>query len=913
MGSNDAFLKVSTTVELSQLKAGMQEAAALVQKNTKKMEEAFAEASKASQVMLTEKPVIVYSEAMKRATKATQEVTVASKEAQKAQPFNKVSGYEIQEYTTLLKKLGLTEQEIAEQMQIYSKMSLSNREQEIAACEYMIRKEKERTVVATQQISTTTNLFGGMTKASTESTFSFYKMGKSISEAIYPLRLLAFILPGIGIAGMISLFGELLLKIIPIPDAIKKIFESEEDVRKKAVEVRQETEKMLNVWDQHAQKLESIGRRTSNVGLAGTAKSSAELKQLAYDIELAKNEYSSFAAYYNRLSARAEKYFMRDGIREFTKDAKEAQIILGQVDQATKDALLSDMSKSDQERILTGLTDVAEKTNEAERKLAELRAEYALKQREVKFEGIKDTEEVMQSNIEISRKTGLLEVEQRKLTAEQGYRFGKLSLDQYTAALIAAENERYAIEVLALEKRENLLQSQAGRGINVTPKLQEIGNEKSSAGTDHKNKLNELELSNAERHRTELESVTRAANEAEYRLALEKMAQEEQLIRSQYELREITSQQEENLLQAAAQKKYQIEVAYISKLLELERKQPQLQLDRILNLHSQLKSAELKYQNEVFVIKRDANTRDLMEARSNAQYTASIEIAAAERALRNESNLSSRRLSMGRISASEWHADKLKHLDAWLAQVNRAIDKELLLYKQGSKEYAEILRRKQEFEDRYNEQKDAIEQERSLKRQQALKKWTDAFTNQTMAVLKGQQSFGQAMGNIWNEMASNLIQNSMKMLQQMVMNLVTGKALDKEGIAADAGSAAAATYKTVAKIPYVGPFLAPPAAAAAFAAVLAFGSFDRGGVVNEDMVANVHKREMVLDPYLSTGLQNLIRNGAPNGAGANVTINQGGTIIGERRFIKKVLKEQNKTLVDMVKGAAKQNAFSNAF
>ncbi|MGC1187472.1 MAG: hypothetical protein WA871_08770, partial [Candidatus Acidiferrales bacterium] len=50
------------------------------------------------------------------------------------------------------------------------------------------------------------------------------------------------------------------------------------------------------------------------------------------------------------------------------------------------------------------------------------------------------------------------------------------------------------------------------------------------------------------------------------------------------------------------------------------------------------------------------------------------------------------------------------------------------------------------------------------------------------------------------------------------------------------------------------PVLAPIAAAGAFAAVMAFGSAERGAVMPEDMMMALHKQEMVLPAHISQPL-----------------------------------------------------------
>ena len=96
----------------------------------------------------------------------------------------------------------------------------------------------------------------------------------------------------------------------------------------------------------------------------------------------------------------------------------------------------------------------------------------------------------------------------------------------------------------------------------------------------------------------------------------------------------------------------------------------------------------------------------------------------------------------------------------------------------------------------------------------------------------------------------------------------------------DAYQAAAGAYKATVGIPYVGPILAPAAAAAAFSAVAAFqsgiASASGGYDVPSDQLAFIHKNEMVLPAQISQGLKGLISGGGGGGgvtqhfAGSNV-------------------------------------------
>jgi Flp pilus assembly pilin Flp len=89
----------------------------------------------------------------------------------------------------------------------------------------------------------------------------------------------------------------------------------------------------------------------------------------------------------------------------------------------------------------------------------------------------------------------------------------------------------------------------------------------------------------------------------------------------------------------------------------------------------------------------------------------------------------------------------------------------------------------------------------------------------------------------------------------------------------DAYQAAAGAFKATVGIPYVGPILAPAAAATAFAAVAAFqsgiASAAGGYDVPHDQLAFIHKNEMVLPAQISQGLKGLISGGGGSGVTQN--------------------------------------------
>lgn len=171
-----------------------------------------------------------------------------------------------------------------------------------------------------------------------------------------------------------------------------------------------------------------------------------------------------------------------------------------------------------------------------------------------------------------------------------------------------------------------------------------------------------------------------------------------------------------------------------------------------------------------------------------------------------------------------------------------------------------------------------------------------SFTTGITAMIEGTKSFKQAFADMGKSILASwlqtLIQQKVAFLTHKLQELVTHHMVNEAKVASDAGAAAQSksislsahfheamlnakgaamgAYKAVAGIPIIGPVLAPIAAAAAFVGVMAF-SAEHGAVLpNENSIALLHPREMVLPRHLSEGIQNMISSGA---AGQNINPN----------------------------------------
>jgi hypothetical protein len=148
-----------------------------------------------------------------------------------------------------------------------------------------------------------------------------------------------------------------------------------------------------------------------------------------------------------------------------------------------------------------------------------------------------------------------------------------------------------------------------------------------------------------------------------------------------------------------------------------------------------------------------------------------------------------------------------------------------------------------------------------------------AFGSAFLSMARGSQSFGEAMRSMFASIAAAAVENTGKNIAMMALQSAVGRDLGSAQIRKDAGEAAAGAYKAIVGIPYVGPFLAPAAAAVAYAGVLAFDSAEAGYDIPAGLnpVTQLHQREMVLPAPVADTVRNAMSEhgkDAPRGGGS---------------------------------------------
>lgn len=197
---------------------------------------------------------------------------------------------------------------------------------------------------------------------------------------------------------------------------------------------------------------------------------------------------------------------------------------------------------------------------------------------------------------------------------------------------------------------------------------------------------------------------------------------------------------------------------------------------------------------------------------------------------------------------------------------------------QKAKDYAAILA----LDRKFHQQQNQLDQQ-SLKAR--AKAWQtnlfdpikQGFSGTIQGMIQGTQTFGQGMANMFN----NILASFADMLVNMVLNWIekwlfmkifgattqsesaAGRVMSEAAVAGAAGTAsfAAAPWPIDMGAPAFGASMfgaaaayAPAAASAPFAA--------KGALVPDDMLMNVHKKEMILPERISSPLQDALANGS---------------------------------------------------
>ncbi|GAA5264270.1 hypothetical protein ACOSOMT5_P0690 [Acidiphilium sp. MT5] len=281
---------------------------------------------------------------------------------------------------------------------------------------------------------------------------------------------------------------------------------------------------------------------------------------------------------------------------------------------------------------------------------------------------------------------------------------------------------------------------------------------------------------------------------------------------------------------------------------------------------------------------------------ATAQRVASIKFQTYEQELNKE-------VAEGKITKSQEIQDEIQAANQEYAAQKSALAKKLALYPQESAAYAKVKDAEVELEASHDRQIAALSAQLAKQQIADAKQVQEAHAKAVAATVKSYQSIVQPINNAFQQTITGVLRGSetlqqgmQKAAQSIVLSFIQGAekmavtwaekqlamlitttttqtaitaaqtaghaakaAQDSASIGNDAYKAAAGAYSAVVGIPIVGPVLAPAAAAAAFAGVMAFDVISAEGgmgtVPFNDMPALLHRNEMVLPASIAEPLR----------------------------------------------------------
>ncbi|WP_207000748.1 hypothetical protein [Trinickia mobilis] len=286
-------------------------------------------------------------------------------------------------------------------------------------------------------------------------------------------------------------------------------------------------------------------------------------------------------------------------------------------------------------------------------------------------------------------------------------------------------------------------------------------------------------------------------------------------------------------------------------------------------------------------------TKQLDDQIVQQQKAALDEIAVKEQADKNK-------LARGEESAAQEIAQLLNLENQKFAIEMKAFDDELALYADDEQQYRKTLDAKLAATQKHALEVSKLQEQSADATQKAWQKAfspiSAAFTTSVNGMIQGTTTWQSAIAKMADSVLAKFIDMGVQMVTRWAANEAARVAATQAGsavlqalgledmiaartttttevvgdIAAQAAAAAAGAYAATAAIPIVGPGLAPAAATEAYANVMAFEGLASaaGGYyqVPDDMLANIHKDEMVLPAWAAQGMRGILQGNPPSAA-----------------------------------------------
>ncbi len=451
--------------------------------------------------------------------------------------------------------------------------------------------------------------------------------------------------------------------------------------------------------------------------------------------------------------------------------------------------------------------------------------------------------ELKQQDLERDRNLAVAKAEEAKKNAQELLTDHKISQDEETAQLVAAENDRYAAEQRYAAAHDVLQQRLAAKG--ETPHLIDTTKDQQKAALDHQRALDDIEIKNARAKNAELKKINeeRLTEIRDYAAAVRESAPEGQGARA--ELAYLQTQQAAIAKLPAdklpeQQKKQEFIGKEIPKLTAESAKETEAEVKKSVNdqYEAWIGGAERTAQDvkKYWTAIRDqySSTTDASQSNAAVVIEANKRIAESEKQILVEARKVSEELkhqeelrqkgvldaqkaaivrkyettpqtSLNPFALPPQEKEKqelgkvdLQEIQAKQAQVNADIATEEAAGRTSTDNYAKLISKKLELDNQYEAKKAALENEKIKAELQVYLQYYDQITSAFFKGINewilGQKRFAAAMRDTWKGIVTAVIQDIEKIAAKWIAEHLIMAAIAKLlGVSSSQTTAAAKT------------------------------------------------------------------------------------------------------------------------
>ena len=371
---------------------------------------------------------------------------------------------------------------------------------------------------------------------------------------------------------------------------------------------------------------------------------------------------------------------------------------------------------------------------------------------------------------------------QKELTTELA-KVGLISIEQETAALRDGEEQKFAIERAAIERRKALLAAEhKATGKDVAPELQTLSDQETALEAQKQTQLAQIDFAGEQKRRQMNDAFNIARASGAKMVADAEISVSEERARRLLATHKITIDEETAQLQAAEKKRYDAEVNQLQAELAIAKSYGELKRAEVERISKELEAQAISHEARMETIVAEGAMKQNALTRKRMLEEVRIADESATKQLSLEENADSRRLRMHDESLRTWETNSLASINRWYETQHVALEKALATARATfglqSVEYQKMI-------DKMN----LLDQERALKTQKVLdemlskymetyNKITGALNSGITSWVTGHQTFGKAAMQVWQSWMSDAINAILKVVEQHTIKLLYMKVVE---------------------------------------------------------------------------------------------------------------------------------------